>query len=378
MSFGLRPLENILVLDFSTLLPGPLASLLLAEAGAQVIKIERPTTGDDMRGYEPRLGDHSVNFALLNGGKDSIAIDLKADDAFRRLRPLIEKADIVIEQFRPGVMNRLGFGYGDLKDVNPRLIYCAITGWGQTGPKALVAAHDLNYMAESGILGLSAGNDGAPVLPPVLAADIAAGTYPAVMNILLALRHRDQTGGGAYLDIAMGENLLPFAYWGLGNGFSSGQWPTGGDALVTGASPRYQIYKTADDRYLAAAPLEEKFWSIFCSLIDLPAKMRPAGACPETVIRAVADIIGGKTAAEWHAQFEGHDVCCSIVARLQEAVADPHFAMRRLFSRQVTVTGEAIPALPIPIVSQFRRHSDISPPQLGQDTERFLPKSEKI
>ena len=368
----MRPLENIRVIDFSTLLPGPLAGLILTEAGAQVIKIERPGTGDEMRSYEPKVGEDSVNFALLNAGKESIAIDLKASDAFTRLRPLIEQADIVIEQFRPGVMDRLGFGYADLKRINSRLIYCAITGWGQTGPKALVAAHDLNYMAEAGILGLSAGSDGAPVLPPVLAADIAGGAYPAVMNILLALRRRDQTGEGTYLDIAMGENLLSFVYWGIGNGISVGMWPGGGDALVTGGSPRYQIYATADGRYLAAAPLEEKFWNNFCSIIGLTGDMRSPSADPKAAIAAVAAIIKRKSAVAWKAEFEGQDVCCSIVARLEEAVADPHFAARKVFGRNLSVAGKAVPALPLPVADAFRAKTTNPPPRLGASTAKLL------
>jgi len=210
----LSPLDGILVLDFSTLLPGPMASLMLAEAGAQVIKIERPGSGDEMRSYEPKVDADSVNFHVLNRGKRSISIDLKATDAVERLRPLIERADVVIEQFRPGVMDRLGLGAAAVHAINPRIIYCSITGWGQTGPKAQTAAHDLNYMAETGLLGLTGGRDSAPVLPPVLAADIAGGSMPAVINILLALRQRDQSGKGAVLDIAMGESLFCFAVLG--------------------------------------------------------------------------------------------------------------------------------------------------------------------
>lgn len=368
----MRPLENILVLDFSTLLPGPFASLLLARAGARVIKLERPGTGDEMRSYEPKFGDDSVNFSLLNEGKESIAIDLKAADAFERMKPLIERADIVIEQFRPGVMDRLSFGYADLKKLNSRLIYCAITGWGQTGPKAKIAAHDLNYMAESGILGLSAGKDGAPVLPPILAADIAGGAYPALINILLALRQRDQTGEGSYLDIAMGENLLPFAYWGLGNGFSAGMWPGSGDALVTGGSPRYQIYATADGRYLAAAPLEDRFWTNFCALIGLPDALRDASADPTVVKTSVADIIRQKSAQQWRDTFEGHDVCCSIVATLEEAAGDEHFAARKMFKRRLIVGNRSIPALPIPVVRAFQNAADGSPPALELHTGQAL------
>ena len=204
----MQPLKGIRVLDFSTLLPGPLATLILAEAGAEVIKIERPGRGDEMRTYEPKFGPDSVNFALLNRGKRSIAIDLKAPAALEKLKPLIESADVVVEQFRPGVMDKLGLGYEAFAALNPRIVYCALTGYGQHGPRADVAAHDLNYVAESGMLMLTNGADGAPVLPAALVADIAAGTYPAVINILFALRERDRTGKGCKLDVAMADNLF--------------------------------------------------------------------------------------------------------------------------------------------------------------------------
>ena len=368
----MRPLQDICVLDFSTLLPGPFATLMLAEAGAKVIKIERPGSGDEMRAYEPKVGANSTNFHLLNAGKHSIAIDLKADDAFDRLRPLIAGADVVVEQFRPGVMDRLGFGYNALRAINSRLVYCAITGWGQSGPKSTIAAHDLNYMAEAGLLGLSRGSDGAPVVPPVLVADLAGGAFPAVVNILLALRQRDYTGQGTYLDIAMGENLLPLAYWGLGSGFATGDWPNGADALVTGGSPRYQIYRTADGRYLAAAPIEDRFWNNFCERIGLSRELRNEDADWETVKRAVANIIAGRTADAWRAIFSGYDVCCSIVASLQEAVADPHFAVRGLFVRKVVADGRYIPALSGPIAACFRGEDELSAPSLGAQTETLL------
>src|SRR5512134_2665463 len=226
----MRPLEGIRVLDFSTLLPGPLATLMLAEAGAEVIKIERPGSGDEMRSYTPRVGPDSVNFALLNRGKRSIAIDLKNEK--EKILPLLREADVLVEQFRPGVMERLGLGFDALKELNPRLVYCAITGYGQHGPRSQVAAHDLNYLAESGLLSL-----GAPVVPPALIADIAGGAYPAVMNILLALRQRERDGRGCKLDISMSDNLFTFLYWALGDGQEGGKWPGSGDALVTGGSP---------------------------------------------------------------------------------------------------------------------------------------------
>ena len=364
----MRPLDGIRVLDFSTLLPGPLATLILAEAGAEVIKLERPGRGDEMRTYTPKFGDDSVNFALLNRGKKSIAIDLKAEGTAERLRPLIEAADVVVEQFRPGVMDRLGLGYETLKSINPRIIYCAITGYGQTGPKANVAGHDLNFIAEAGMVHLSAGVDGAPVLPPALIADIGGGTYPAVVNILMALHQREKTGLGCKLDIAMSDNLFTFLYWALGNGLSAGRWPEPGGELVTGRSPRYQIYRTADDHFVAAAPIEEKFWKNFCDLIRLPESFRGENCDPDAAKKAVADLIRAKKSEEWNELFKGKDLCCSIVTSIEQALEDPHFKERGLFNHWLVDGNRKICALPVPVAPCFRnRVTESSSPSLGED-----------
>ena len=372
------PLHGIRVLDFSTLLPGPMATLFLAEAGAEVIKIERPGSGDDMRHYQPKVGPEtdsdSVNFAMLNRGKRSLTIDLKSPDAINQLRPLIESADVLIEQFRPGVMDRLGLGYEALSKINPRLIYCAITGYGQNGPKRDEAGHDLNYIASTGLLGLSAGPDGAPIVPPALIADIAGGTYPAVLNILLALRQRDQTGQGCYLDIAMSDHIFPFMYWALGSGQVAGQWPKPGGELVTGGSPRYQIYRTEDNQFVATAPLEQKFWDNFCALIELAPELRDDSSDPKATMAAVADIIRQHPAAHWQECFQGRDVCCNVAQTLEAAMADPHFQARGLFEPELELTpGKSIHATPVPIAAQFRAHTGKSGfPGLGEATEELL------
>ena len=362
----IQPLAGIKVLDFSTLLPGPLASLLLAEAGAEVIKVERPGRGDEMRGYEPKLGDDSVNFALLNRGKRSIAVDLKDPAQRERLMPLLRDADVLIEQFRPGVMERLGLGYETLERENPSLVYCSITGYGQSGPKAQVAAHDLNYIAGSGLLHLSAGSDGAPVIPPALIADIGGGAYPAVINILLALQQRARIGKGCRLDVAMCDHLFTLMYWALGNGFAAGRWPRPGGELVTGGSPRYRIYRTADDRFLAAAPLEQRFWERFCTLIDLEDRYRDDARDPAATIVRVAEIVRGRDAARWQELFQGEDVCCAIVASLEEALEDPHFRARGLFGHALESGGSSIPALPVPVAPEFRKGEGKSYPTLGE------------
>jgi alpha-methylacyl-CoA racemase len=368
----IRPLEGIRILDFSTLLPGPMATLILAEAGAEVLKIERPDRGDEMRSYVPKFGDDSVNFALLNRGKRSITIDLKQPDALERLRPLIESADIVIEQFRPGVMDRLGLGYEALTALNDKIIYCAITGYGQSGPYANVAAHDLNYVAQVGMLGLSAGADGSPVVPPALIADIAGGTYPAIVNILLALRQRDRTGKGCKLDIAMADNLFTFLYWAIGNGQAAGQWPTPGGDLVTGGSPRYQIYRTQDDKFIAAAPLEDKFWANFMDAIGAPKELLDDSQPPQLVKARIQQILGSQSAIYWEARFEGKDVCCSVVASMEEAMANRHFEARGIFSHAVVSGDVQIKALPVPIVPQFRGgDSGSGYPALGEANTEF-------
>lgn len=351
----MRPLSGLLVLDFSTLLPGPMATLLLAEAGAEVIKIERPGTGDDMRAYAPRWGCDSVNFALLNRGKSTLALDLKRPSDRAQLDPLIERADVIVEQFRPGVMARLALDYATLAARYPRLIYCSITGYGQHGARRDEAGHDLNYVGQTGLLALSSGPADAPVVPPAQIADLAGGAYPAVMNILLALRERDSTGRGRHLDIAMADNLFPFMFWALGAGLATGRWPGNGADLLSGGTPRYRLYPTADGRLVAAAPIEQKFWDAFCALIGLSEPLRDDWRDPAATLTAVAEIIRSRSAAEWAAAFAGQDCCCSVVATLAEAVQDPHFVGRRVFAHQIAnETGECIPALPVPIDQAFR------------------------
>ena len=205
------PLSGIRVLDFTTLLPGPMATLMLAEAGAEVIKIERPG-GEDMRRFQPFWGRESVLFALLNRGKKSVAADLKDAAARDRVLAMAKDADVVVEQFRPGVMARLGLGYEQFRAINSRIVYCAITGYGQSGPRRDRAGHDLNYIGDAGLLALSSGTPGHRTVPPGLIADIAGGSYPAVMNILLALRQRDASGEGCFIDVSMTESVFPFAY----------------------------------------------------------------------------------------------------------------------------------------------------------------------
>jgi crotonobetainyl-CoA:carnitine CoA-transferase CaiB-like acyl-CoA transferase len=364
----MAPLSGLRVLDFSTLLPGPLATLLLAEAGATVTKIERPGSGDEMRSYEPRLGTTSVNFALLNRGKHSVVLDLKDPAARASLEPLLAGADVLVEQFRPGVMDRLGLGYEAVSALNPGIVYCSITGYGRSGPRAGTAAHDLNYVGDAGLLDAVAGADGAPVLPHGLVADIGGGAYPAVINILLALTERERTGAGRALEVAMADNVLTWMYWAIGNGLAADRWPRRGGELLTGASPRYHLYRTADGRFLAAAPLEDRFWASFCETIELPVPLREDRRDPQATLDAVAERIAARPAAEWEARFAGVDACCSIVRTAAEAASDPAFLARELFDKRTgDGAGRTMPALPVPLDGALRTGDPLlHAPQLGE------------
>ncbi len=347
------PLERVVVLDFTALLPGPLATLMLAEAGAEVIKIE-PTEGEAMRGYPPFAGQDSLVFAMLNRGKTSMRFDLKSGQDRARIAPLVARADILVEQFRPGVMARLGLGYNDVRARNRRIIYCSISGYGQSGPRAQEAGHDLNYIGATGLLALQPGGD-QPVVPPALIADIGGGSFPAVMNILLALRQRDATGEGCYLDIAMSDAMFTFAWHALATGAATGNFPAPGEGLLVGGSARYRLYRTRDGQLVACAALEQKFWTAFCAAIGLDGALRDDRADPPATIAAVAALIARRTADEWRPVLAAANCCATIVCSLEQALQDPQFAGRGLFTRTVATSAGAMPALPLPITPSLRR-----------------------
>ena len=350
----MQPLKGLLVLDFTTLLPGPLAALMLAEAGAEVIKIERPG-GEDMRRFAPVVDGESAAFALLNRGKQVMTFDLKSEADRATLMPLIARADILIEQFRPGVMARLGLGYDDLKTINPKLIYCAISGYGQNGPRGGEAGHDLNYIGNTGLLDLQPGPPDAPVVPPALIADIAGGSFPAVINILLALRARDQSGQGCFIDIAMTDAMFTFAWYALALGSATGKFPKPGEMSLVGGSPRYQLYPAKDGKIVACGAIEQKFWDAFCAAIGLPAEFADDKRYPKATREAVSQLIAARTSEEWRPIIMRADCCVTIVTPLEEAMRDPHFSGRGLFAHEIeSAGGKIMPALPLPIAPVFR------------------------
>lgn len=353
----MTPLSGLRVVDFSTLLPGPLASLILAEAGADVLKVERPGHGDESRIMSPVL------FAMLNRGKRSMALDLGAECGRAAALGVIKDADVLIEQFRPGVMDRLGLGWAAMQVLNPRLIYCSITGYGQTGPLAHVAGHDINYQAESGLLASAQG------MPHVLVADIMGGAYPAALNILLALAARDKDGAGRHLDVAMTDNVLPAMALDLAGQTAEGRAAPLSKEFFMGASPRYGLYGTRDGRRMAVGAVEDRFWRVLCGLMDLPPALWDDRRAPEATAAALAERFAQEDANHWVRRFEGHDLCCNLVRSPEEALASEHFAKRGGFARHVrAASGDALwPALPLPLVAGLRDEIEIGKaPALGE------------
>jgi crotonobetainyl-CoA:carnitine CoA-transferase CaiB-like acyl-CoA transferase len=350
----MKPLEGVLVADFTTLLPGPLATLMLAEAGAEVVKIERPG-GENARLMLPQVGGHSVGFAMLNRGKKHLVADLKSEAGKAAVTDLVRRADVLVEQFRPGVMDRLGFGWEVVKKLNPKIVYCSISGYGQTGPRRTEAGHDLNYIGATGLLSLSPGPPDNPVVPPALIADIGGGTFPAVINILLALRQRERTGEGVRVDVAMADSMFTFAWYALTNFAATGKAPRPGELRYVGDSPRYHLYPTKDGKLIACAALEPQFWSAFCAAIELPEELRNDARDPLRTRDAIKLIIAGETAAHWKPKLAAADCCATIVSTLEEALADRHFIERGLFDRKVEMPdGKTVTALPLPIDPALR------------------------
>jgi alpha-methylacyl-CoA racemase len=364
------PLAGVRVLDLSTLVPGPLATLILADAGATVIKIERPGTGDELRLSEPRLAGGSVVYGMLNRGKRAYAVDLKDPGQRERVLKLAGSCDVVVEQFRPGVADRLGLGYDAVRAANPGVVYCSITGYGQTGADAGRVGHDLSYLAESGLLGLVTDADGRPSPPFTVLADITGGAYPAVMNILLALRAREVTGEGTHIDISMSGNLRTLAYRYLAAyqaPAGQGRSPRPNGEHLTGGNPRYTVYRTSDGRYVAVAAVEDRFWRRLARLIGLEERFVDDRGQEEVVGEAVARCFEARSAEDWHAILAAEEVCASVVATFDEAVA----AGRLLVDAGDRLSGPGfdVAALPTPVADQFR----VPPGRRGYPTLGELP-----
>jgi crotonobetainyl-CoA:carnitine CoA-transferase CaiB-like acyl-CoA transferase len=326
-------LEGIKVLDLSRLLPGPFCTMLLADFGAQVIKVEEPGAGDYIRWWQPRLGGNSAFHVVLNRNKSSLTLNLKTPEGKKIFRQLAGGADVVLEGFRPGVMNRLGLGYENLKSINPRLVYCAISGYGSSGPRALRAGHDINYLAMNGILSYS-GRDSLPTLSGVQIADLGGGGLLAAFSIVTALLARERLGEGQYLDISMVDGALTWNCLRWGKYLADGQTPRPGDDILNHGFACYNLYETSDGRYMALGALEPQFWQIFCESVGRDdwkqARHFESGPHQLTLQREMGELFLQKTQAEWVDHFTDHDCCCEPVLNLDEVMEEPHTRARQM------------------------------------------------
>ncbi len=331
------PLSSLKIIDFSTLLPGPFASMMLADLGADVIRIEAPHRPDMVRHTPPFDGESSTWHAVLNRNKRSLALDLKQPAAIEIVKRLLDPAlggyDILLEQFRPGVMDRLGLDYKTLHALNPGLIYCSLTGYGQTGPYRERAGHDLNYLALSGMMSYSGHTETGPPPLGTQVADIGGGSWGAIMGILTAVIHRQQTGTGQMVDVSMLDMVIAMQAHTISNFLAAGESPAPEEMPLNGGT-FYDYYQTKDGRFLAIAALEPKFYVGFCEAIERPDLGRSLPdqdpTRQQTLKAAIQATIEQKTLAEWTAVFANHDVCVEPVLTVPEMVAHPQVQARGL------------------------------------------------
>ena len=368
-----RPLEGVRVLDLTRLLPGPFASLVLADLGASVDKLEDPFPGDYLRQMPPSVDGQGAAWQALNRDKRSLVIDLKSPAGAATLRQIITRYDVLIEGFRPGVLDRLGVGHATLRSLHPGLIVCAITGYGQDGPLARRAGHDLNYLARAGVLGVTGPSDGPPAVSGAQMADVAGGALWAVVAILAALQERARTGVGCVADIAMSEGAVPLATFALASLFAGERPRPRGDGILDGGIAAYSTYLTRDGRAVALGALEPKFWTAFATAVGLDPTLDALVPGPhQPALKAtVAALISGRTRDEWETFARAHDCCLEPVLEPHELPGDPHHQHRGVFFESPGFGGAPMLAFRTPVgAGAAQPHTP--PRAAGADTREVL------
>ncbi len=371
------PLSGIRILDLSRLVPGAYASQMMADFGADVIKIEEPGSGDYSRSMQPSgPGGMGLYFLALNRNKRSVTLNLKSEQGRTIFLRMVSKVDVVLESFRPGVLERLGLGYDQLKEQNRGIIYCAISGYGQDGPYQLRAGHDLNYAGYAGLVHSNRGAHDDPVMPPTQFGDLAGGGQMAMIGILTALVGRAQTGEGRRIDASMTEGILSLFSLSATTYLNTGKVPRPGHSTLDGGLPCYNIYETQDGKHIILAALELKFWQAFCRRIghlDLLPFHMPVGSGESNEAKEMLKaIFKARTRDEWLAELADIDACVGPVYDIGEALEDTHAQ-----ARHVSVSGN-IDGEPFHSLSSFPRISDVkieqryAPPRLSEHTEEIL------
>lgn len=325
-------LSGIKVVDLSQFLPGPMLTVMMADQGAEVVKVE-PPAGDPARAMAPFEAGQSVWFRNLNRGKRSVALDLKSEDGRQALWRLIDEADVFVEGFRPGVVGRLGFGYEAVAARNPRLVYCSISAFGQSGPLADHPAHDMAVQALTGFLSVNDGADGTPVVPGVPSADMAAG-LTGLAAVLMALLGRERSGRGDYIDLAMFDSLLPWCSHIAGSALAGGEPPRSAAQRSLGGAAFYNVYRTGDGRHVALAGRETKFVRTLLDALGRPDLAHLGEAEPGPAQQPLKDFLAhsfaSRTRDEWVDWFHDKDVAFAPVLDFTEALRQPHIMARGL------------------------------------------------
>lgn len=370
------PLAGFRVLDLSRLLPGPFCSMLMADLGADVIKVEDPKVGDYIRWWPPLLGKNSGFHTVLNRNKRSVTIDLKREEGRAVFEAMVKRADVVLEGFRPGVMERLGLGYAALRVLNPRIVYCAISGYGQDGERALRAGHDINYLALAGVLSYS-GRDGKLVVPNVQIGDMGGGALMAAFSITAALLARERLGEGQYIDISMTDGAVAWNCLRWGKFLADGVVPRPADDMLNHGYACYNLYETKDGRWMSLGALEPQFWKAFCRSVGRDdweqAEYFKPGPHQKSLEKEVAEVFAAKTQAEWVEHFREVDCCCEPVLNLDEMMADRALRARGMVVELIHEHFGAYRQLGIaPKFSATPGSLRTPAPELGEHTESLL------
>jgi crotonobetainyl-CoA:carnitine CoA-transferase CaiB-like acyl-CoA transferase len=364
-------------LDLSRLLPGPYCSLLFADLGAEVIKVEEPGRGDYARRTPPFWGESEVGayFLLLNRNKKSVSIDLKAEAGNAIFRRLARTADVLLESFRPGVMDRLGLGWAALRAENPRLVYCAISGYGQDGPYRNLVGHDVNYMGYAGALSVTGPRDGPPLAPGVQVADLGGGALMAAFAIAAALHHRHESGEGQFVDVSMTDGVVSWLIPHLAAFFATDRVPERAQERLNGGWPCYGVYEAADGHVTLGA-LEPQFWANFCRLTgreDLRSLQHVEGAERDRVEQELRRLFQTRTRADWIALLHQADVCAGPVLTLDEVVRNPQLVQRGLFTEVEHPKLGPVRQVAFPVqMSATPARVRTPPPELGEHTDEVL------
>lgn len=371
------PLQGIRILDLTRLLPGPLGTMLMADMGAEVIKIEDPNAPDYVRVFPPFVGGESVNYLAYNRSKKSMLLDYKSEEGKTIFLDLVKAADVVIEQFRPNYLEKWGIDYPKARLVNPNIIYVSVTGYGQTGPYAHLAGHDLNYISYAGVLGITGEKDSAPIIPGVQLADIAGGSYMSVIATLAALHARTQTGVGQHVDVSMTDAVMPLLSVSYGIYAATNQAPQRGTLPLSGGMPNYGIYECKDKKYVALGTLEPKFWGKFCDLTHKPDWKMFMLPQNDEQLQSFKNLIGSlfleQNQNEWVSFGLQHDLLISPVYGLEDLENDPHLQARKMIIETEHPKAGKLKSIGVPLkFSETEARPAWAAPTLGEDTEDIL------